>query len=313
MSDETKRSLVRKLSEVMAAVSHVPKSGRNNFHNYDYATEADITASVRQEMARRNVMLIPSVEACDFLEVATNAGKKERLCTMRMVFSAHDGDSGEVISFTAVGQGQDGSDKAAYKAATGATKYALLKLFLIPTGDDPEADSKPAPAQKPTAKAAPLPSKPKAIDTSKLVAAFAAVGIPVGRLEDRISKPLAEATEADVAALRTYHATLKATPAQPTEAQRAEAGIAAEAEKKAAPSKEGARNAAFAALTARISAATTPELATHIASEAASETLFGQGELKAIARAVENRVLILKDAISEAKRPKHAHVEDLTQ
>src|SRR5699024_6730814 len=36
--------------------------------------------------------------------------------------------------------GQDAGDKAVYKAITGATKYALMKVFMIPTGDDPEQD-----------------------------------------------------------------------------------------------------------------------------------------------------------------------------
>jgi hypothetical protein len=39
-----------------------------------------------------------------------------------------------------IGEGQDAGDKGPYKAMTGAQKYALMKTFMIPTGDDPEAD-----------------------------------------------------------------------------------------------------------------------------------------------------------------------------
>src|SRR5574340_328981 len=49
-------------------------------------------------------------------------------------------DGKDKIEFLVIGEGQDRGDKATYKAMTGATKYALLKLFLIPTGDDPEKD-----------------------------------------------------------------------------------------------------------------------------------------------------------------------------
>ena len=40
-------NLVQKLAGVMADVKHVPKNGRNDFHKYDYATEADIADAVR--------------------------------------------------------------------------------------------------------------------------------------------------------------------------------------------------------------------------------------------------------------------------
>jgi hypothetical protein len=137
-----KLSLARKLAEVMGAVNHVPKNGSNNFHNYKYATEADIVAAVRKEMASRLLIMIPSVVKTEWSKVARRQGGEDRLCTLTMKFTIHDGDSGEEMSFDMVGEGQDPGDKAVYKAETGATKYALLKLFLIPTGDDPEHDEK---------------------------------------------------------------------------------------------------------------------------------------------------------------------------
>jgi hypothetical protein len=66
---------------------------------------------------------------------------KQTLLTLRFTWTITDGDTGELFSFQSIGTGSDSSDKAAYKAATGALKYALLTAFLIPTGDDPENDS----------------------------------------------------------------------------------------------------------------------------------------------------------------------------
>ncbi|SDE53559.1 ERF superfamily protein [Myxococcus virescens] len=134
---QRKLSLVRKLAEVMGSVGHVPKSGRNNFHKYDYATEADIVAAVRTGMADRALMLIPTVVDTKW---SPPDRQKDRLVTLTVRFTLHDGESGEALSFEVLGEGQDPGDKATYKALTGATKYALLKLFLIPTGDDPEQD-----------------------------------------------------------------------------------------------------------------------------------------------------------------------------
>ena len=148
-AEAVKLSLFGKLSEVMGLVERVPKTGHNKFHGYDYATEADITSAVRSAMASRKLIMVPNVQQSEWSEVVTGAGKKERLCTLTVRFDVHDGESGESLSFVVLGQGQDSGDKATYKAMTGATKYALLKLFLIPTGDDPENEDAPAKAAPP--------------------------------------------------------------------------------------------------------------------------------------------------------------------
>lgn len=140
------RSLVTKLAEVMGEIHRVAKNGHNDFHKYDYATESDITAAVRGLMADRHLMLVPDVTDTKWREVPGRNGPQS-ICTLHVKFSVHDGDTGEVMEFNALGEGQDSLDKATYKAMTGAVKYALLKLFLIPTGNDPE-DEQPEPKRQ---------------------------------------------------------------------------------------------------------------------------------------------------------------------
>lgn len=131
------RSLVRKLAEVMALVHHVPKRGRNDFHKYDYATEADIANTVRQALAARHVMLVPSVLG----ETRHPVGEKGSVLTvLEMEMEFLDGETGETLLKPWRGYGSDKEDKGGYKAMTGAEKYFLLKTFLMPTGDDPEAE-----------------------------------------------------------------------------------------------------------------------------------------------------------------------------
>jgi hypothetical protein len=149
---EEKKNLIQKAAAVMGVVEHVPKTGRNAFHGYDYATESDIVAAVRKEMARQGLMLIPSVEKVEWGSVAKKNGGTDRLATLTVKFTLTDGNSS--LDFTVLGEGTDQGDKATYKAMTGALKYALLKLFLIPTGDDPELDD-----EKPTRGAA-APAQP---------------------------------------------------------------------------------------------------------------------------------------------------------
>ena len=136
----TSGSLYAKLAEVMAEIGYVQKRGRNKFHGYDYVTEADLVDAVREKLAKRNVVVIPSVTAIDERPVTSDKGKHSTITTVRVAFTFCDGDSGEMHRAEWAGAGDDPADKGLYKAYTGAVKYFLMKSFLIPTGDDPEAD-----------------------------------------------------------------------------------------------------------------------------------------------------------------------------
>ena len=144
-----KMSLVLKLAAIMAGLERVPKSGRNDFHKYDYATEADITAAVRRGLGEAGILMVPSVVKVEWKDLPRKNGGADRLCTLTVRFTLRDCDSGETLAFEMLGEGSDATDKASYKAMTGAVKYALLKLFLMSTGDDPEREEEPARPQKP--------------------------------------------------------------------------------------------------------------------------------------------------------------------
>ena len=119
----------------MAAIERIPKRGHNDFHHYDFVTEADILTAIRHELASRHVMLLPAITGTARDAVGE---KGSVLTTLTMEFTFVDGDTGEAITRTWIGAGTDKEDKGAYKAMTGGEKYFLLKTFLIPTGDDPE-------------------------------------------------------------------------------------------------------------------------------------------------------------------------------
>lgn len=139
-------TLIKKLAAVMKAVERIPKHGHNSFHNYDYATEADIVAAVRNELASRNVICLPSIGGRE----RESIGEKGMVLThLDMTFTFIDGDSGEREVCPWLGAGADKEDKGVYKAMTGGEKYFLLKTFLIPTGDDPEHDGSDIPSGAP--------------------------------------------------------------------------------------------------------------------------------------------------------------------
>lgn len=140
--------LVRKLAEVMAHADRIPKLGRNVAQGYEYARASDVLAEVRKELANRFVFVSHEVTALEWRTLETKNGKVQ-IATVHMTLTAHDGETGQSLAFAkTIGEGMDYGDKQSGKALTGAMKYGILNGFMIPTGDDPENDSVPAPGKR---------------------------------------------------------------------------------------------------------------------------------------------------------------------
>jgi hypothetical protein len=133
------KSLITKLTEVQASISGVAKTGFNDFHSYSYAEEAAIVAACRDELAKRGVMIIPSIQTVK---------QEGTLTTIETSYTFCDGTTGEQFVTTWAGTGSDKGDKGLYKAITGSQKYVLLKTFLIPTGENGVADDPEHPARE---------------------------------------------------------------------------------------------------------------------------------------------------------------------
>lgn len=139
-SNETSK-IAAALHAIMSQVSYVQKTGKNAFHGYKYAGEADLLAVLRPAMIEHGLMLFPSVEN---VSPPDDNGNVMVMMTYTLVHK-----DGEVWpeKLHAAGMGNDRAkngtigDKGVYKAITGANKYMLFKLFQIETGDDPEVVS----------------------------------------------------------------------------------------------------------------------------------------------------------------------------
>src|SRR3990167_4368805 len=98
------QSLAAKLAAVMAAVHRVGKRGRNDFHGYNYATEADIADAIRGELAQRIIVLVPAVDRHERVELPDKGGKaRDAITLLHMTFTFMDGETGEMISKTWIG------------------------------------------------------------------------------------------------------------------------------------------------------------------------------------------------------------------
>lgn len=132
-------SIISKLAEIMKEVSYVQKDLQVSYGstNYKAATERAVLNAVRPKLVEKNLIIIPYDGTAETHE--TNKGAM--ITTVTAKYQLFDAESGESMMLWSTGQGHDSSDKGAGKAFTYATKYLLLKMFLLETGDDPDVNA----------------------------------------------------------------------------------------------------------------------------------------------------------------------------
>lgn len=135
------KAIAAKIAQVMGKIKFVNNDARNNEQNYAYASDEAILGEVKDAMVACNVCSVPKFRILSNTDGQSNSGKKYNKIEMECEITVIDADSGEEITSNGFGAGIDyGGDKALMKAQTVCHKYALQKLFNMPTGNNPEAD-----------------------------------------------------------------------------------------------------------------------------------------------------------------------------
>lgn len=129
----------------MEEVKGIDKSMTVGSGSYSYKGVSDqvVKEILQPAMIRNGLSILPTnVEA----KVTTDRwvdGGKQKQSTFTEVTTKYLllHTSGESIELAGYGHGVDNQDKGAGKATTYALKYALLYMFLIPTGKIDDADT----------------------------------------------------------------------------------------------------------------------------------------------------------------------------
>lgn len=136
-----KRPVILKLARIMGSLPTLLPIGRNAHFGYNFIKDTQVSGAVRPRMAREGLMLIPNVLSEEWVETKTAKGGISYVTKLHVQFTIIDSESGDSITGSAYGYGDDAGDKGANKALTAAEKYFLLKLFQI-GGEDLEDDSR---------------------------------------------------------------------------------------------------------------------------------------------------------------------------
>lgn len=133
-------NIYQRINEVRKAIGYIQKDKAvsTGGGSYKAVTHDAVTGLVRQHLVDKGVVIVPTMVESKFHE--REEGAKQRLyeATYNVQFINVDQPE-EVVSVMIQAHALDNGDKAPGKAISYATKYAILKLFNLETGEDEES------------------------------------------------------------------------------------------------------------------------------------------------------------------------------
>lgn len=131
-TENKKLSIYQKILNVMKAVEYLQKDDNVEFlkTKYKAISEEKVTSTVRKQFVEQGLIMYPFEQEISKDGNITTTNTKYRLVNVD--------NPEESIVIASSGQGADSQDKGSGKAMTYSFKYALLRTFAIPTGEDPD-------------------------------------------------------------------------------------------------------------------------------------------------------------------------------
>jgi hypothetical protein len=146
IEDKTGLNIYQRLNEIRKAVSYIQKDKK--VEGYKAITHDMVTSEVRPHLIEQGVMVVPRLQ--DYK--SANTGKTTKSGTPITAYAGvyeidfvNIDDPEDKVMVTVGSIAEDHGDKGPGKAISYATKYAMLKLFSIETGESDESrqDQKP--------------------------------------------------------------------------------------------------------------------------------------------------------------------------
>lgn len=172
---ETNGLFYKEFSEAVKAISEDKRLKPDlmkceNGANFRAVSESAILDAISPVLNEKGIYYTVSVKEShlDIKELLTAKGSKYIfVATVVLTVNFYDSDGFRSACTESVGMGIDDGDKAMGKAYTYAVKYALLKVFRLRYGDDPDHDASKPIIKAPAAEPAQAPKKPSAAKGSK--------------------------------------------------------------------------------------------------------------------------------------------------
>jgi ERF superfamily len=124
-----------KIQSIQQIARKVPKNGVNQEQGWSYMRIEDVVSIATRLMARHRLFLTPSLRSSQRTMNERGGGS---IVDVVITWTLDDLESGEQFHFDVPGSGWDYNSKATSKALTDSRKYAMILLFNLKAGDDPE-------------------------------------------------------------------------------------------------------------------------------------------------------------------------------
>ena len=129
MSKQT--NIYQKLHNVMKDMGYITKE-KSKGMPYSFASHNQVTNKVKEQLVKHNLMIIP------FVKEGSHDGNSHKVIMAAKIIDIETKEELAIGDFPGIGN--DNQDKGYGKAISYAYKYLLQKLFMMPIGDDEEAD-----------------------------------------------------------------------------------------------------------------------------------------------------------------------------
>ena len=133
-------NIFQRINEVRKAIGYVQKDKAvsTGGGSYKAVTHDAVTGMVRAALIEHGVVIVPSVVSSVFNAKEPEAKQRLYEATFQIEFVNMDEPTDRIVT-QQTAHALDNGDKAPGKAMSYATKYAILKLFNIETGEDEES------------------------------------------------------------------------------------------------------------------------------------------------------------------------------
>jgi hypothetical protein len=116
----------------MAELDYIQKSEKRVNNQYRFVSHDQVTAAIHPMLVKHRILIIPHTK-----EIKQDQNRTEVIMKITLV---NPDNPSEFFYVDFPGYGIDTGDKGVGKAISYAFKYAVLKLFCLETGDDPDND-----------------------------------------------------------------------------------------------------------------------------------------------------------------------------
>lgn len=123
-------TIAEKLADIIAEMDRPEKSGYLEYQDHRYHTRDDLVDVLRGELAERGIAPLPDASLVEHRPTGDGG-----VCVVVEVeFTFVDGETGESLSVSSLGESTTGDDKGTASAMTQAVRFALLNMFLVSDG-----------------------------------------------------------------------------------------------------------------------------------------------------------------------------------